>query len=369
MGNELVGQKPGLPARAAVAVLTLQLRAALRAAEQAEADAALAEDAAARELRKRLDGLLEQRRLALQAELAQAQAEAERSIAAARRAASVMLTQTPASRNGSSHGLPTVGTMVVAEAGAGVGAVAATAATAAIGDDNIDAVDPPSGPVEEAADSFEETAQPERLGGSETVADLGAVVAVAQLTDSEQVPPADDLLIGRRAEPQLDEITTEVDQIATADESPLPELADLEARATVTKEKASAIDAPEAADARQPIAVVITPADTLLEPAEPNVWAPRPPATVTAPAAQTTGNVVLDAEAFATVFATVFGTMLDEKFDRLGSRLPALAPPAPSPPAPSPPAQSFWKHARHPDVILLGLIGLIVAVVLAAWLA
>ncbi len=77
-----------------------------------------------------------------------------------------------------------------------------------------------------------------------------------------------------------------------------------------------------------------------------------------------TSNLVIDAEAFAKVFATVVATMLDERAARPGVR--AAVAPAQSP---APVKQSFWTHAKHPDVILLGLTTAIVLVVLAAWLA
>ena len=38
-------------------------------------------------------------------------------------------------------------------------------------------------------------------------------------------------------------------------------------------------------------------------------------------------------------------------------------------PLPVPVKQSFWTHARHPDVILMSLTMVIVLVILAAWLA
>lgn len=60
-------------------------------------------------------------------------------------------------------------------------------------------------------------------------------------------------------------------------------------------------------------------------------------------------------EVFATMFASVLANMLDD-------RLPVGA-------AAAPPKPSFWAHARHPDVLLLGLATVIMLVILAAWLA
>ncbi len=90
-------------------------------------------------------------------------------------------------------------------------------------------------------------------------------------------------------------------------------------------------------------------------------------------------NVVLDAEAFARAFATMFSALLDERIADARanplSRPPIALPPvivqAPAPPSvPDSPARaSFWMHARHPDVFLMGLAMVIVLVVLVAWMA
>ncbi|MCU1366777.1 MAG: hypothetical protein JWN39_2416 [Ilumatobacteraceae bacterium] len=83
-----------LPPRAGIALLTLQLRAALQEAEEAEADdAAIDHDAAREQLRARLDPLVEERRRALDDALAAARADAETRVAAAHRAATVMAAQ------------------------------------------------------------------------------------------------------------------------------------------------------------------------------------------------------------------------------------------------------------------------------------
>lgn len=79
-------------------------------------------------------------------------------------------------------------------------------------------------------------------------------------------------------------------------------------------------------------------------------------------------NVSIDADAFARVFATVFAAIVEQRVQQLPPvpYLPyAVAPAAPAVPA----KQGFWRHARHPDVLLLGIATAIVLVVLAAWLA
>jgi hypothetical protein len=69
--------------RAALAMLTLRLRAAHAEAEAAEQQIAVAEETARRELRRRLDALREQRREVLEAEVSRAQLEAAAMIEAA----------------------------------------------------------------------------------------------------------------------------------------------------------------------------------------------------------------------------------------------------------------------------------------------
>jgi hypothetical protein len=39
------------------------------------------------------------------------------------------------------------------------------------------------------------------------------------------------------------------------------------------------------------------------------------------------------------------------------------------PPMQQPQKQGFWSHARHPDVVLLGIATIIVLVIMVAWLS
>ena len=88
-GTVAVKVTASLPPRAAIALLTLQLRAALQEAQSAEAEEADADHDAAREqLRARLEPLMAERRQALDAALAQARSEASASVAQAHRTAS-----------------------------------------------------------------------------------------------------------------------------------------------------------------------------------------------------------------------------------------------------------------------------------------
>jgi multidrug efflux pump subunit AcrA (membrane-fusion protein) len=73
-----------------------------------------------------------------------------------------------------------------------------------------------------------------------------------------------------------------------------------------------------------------------------------------APWGAPTVNIVIDAEAFARVIATVLGEHL-----AAGSVGTAAV---------APPPQPSLKHARHLDVLLVGIATLIVLVILAAWI-
>ncbi|MEK7422261.1 MAG: hypothetical protein AAB131_00335 [Actinomycetota bacterium] len=88
MSNDLLPNgKAALPPRAAIGLLTLELRALLR--EESAAAAAPPFD----ELRAKLEPLVEQRRAELDAELEQARAASAAAVVAARRAASVIVAQ------------------------------------------------------------------------------------------------------------------------------------------------------------------------------------------------------------------------------------------------------------------------------------
>lgn len=85
---------PSLPPRAGIALLTLQLRAALNEAAEAESAGSADHDAARDQLRARLHPLLDERRRALDQALFEAQAHAHAKVAAAHRAAAVLAIQT-----------------------------------------------------------------------------------------------------------------------------------------------------------------------------------------------------------------------------------------------------------------------------------
>lgn len=257
LGEELSWDAPPAPAQPRVALLKLQLRAALREAAEAEAaEAAIDIDAAVAELRGRLEPLFDERRASLAESLAGEHRRAEAAVAAARRAAAVMLAQAAAAP-----------------------------------------VDVP-------------------------------VVAPAAQVDVPIVEPVD---VPLAAEPVVE---------------PLPPLADI-------------FDLP------------------LIPEVDPGTndeirWAAQLPP----PAAGGGTNLVIDAEGFARLLASMVAGLVDERL-RAGGMAPTPQyqpqpyqyglPVAPAPAAPVE-KRSFWKHAWHADVVLLGISTVIVLVVLAAWL-
>lgn len=121
----------------------------------------------------------------------------------------------------------------------------------------------------------------------------------------------------------------------------------------------------------EPMPVVETPV------VEPMVIAtPQLPAVVASRPEPQEIKVSIDADAFARVFATVFATLVEQR----NVAQPMGQPYAPGAyvqnpammyaPAPQAPVerQSFWSHARHPDVLLMSLATAIVMVVVVAWL-
>jgi len=95
---------------------------------------------------------------------------------------------------------------------------------------------------------------------------------------------------------------------------------------------------------------------------------PLPVPTNASHAQLATTNVGIDAEAFAQAFASAFAALLDERGASWavgGPGMPAISAPS----GPAVPKPSFWTHARHPDVVLIGLAMIIMMIVVAAWLA
>ncbi|MDP2292123.1 MAG: hypothetical protein Q8M22_13110 [Actinomycetota bacterium] len=275
-----------LSPRAGIALLTLQLRAAMQEAAEAEADAVAVDLDAARDLlRARLAPMLDERRRALDDTLAATRTEAARAVAAAHRAASVIV----------AHARP---------------------------------VELPLPEIVDAPPPLPEPA-------ADPVVEESAFEVEPAVDADDDVEPAAETVVEAVADPQ-----------------PMPEQ-ELDATLVAAFE-ADLAPEPEPDEEPEP------------EPAPAAVVAPlvAPLTAPVVPAAPVT--VVIDAEAFARVFATVFASIMDDRQRTPGwSTAPQVFVPAP----PSTPAkQSFWTHARHPDVLLMGVATVIVLVVLAAWL-
>jgi hypothetical protein len=93
---------------------------------------------------------------------------------------------------------------------------------------------------------------------------------------------------------------------------------------------------------------------------------PAPAALAVVASNQAPINVTIDADAFARVFATVFASLIEHRLVDQPTQM--YMRPMMEAPAPVQPKQGFWSHARHPDVLLMGIATIIVLVVLAAWL-
>lgn len=300
LGEELSWDAPPAPAQPRVALLKLQLRAALREAAEAEAaEAAIDIDAAVAELRGRLEPLFDERRASLAESLAGEHRRAEAAVAAARRAAAVMLAQAAAAP----VDVP----------------VAAPAAPL-----DVPIVEPLDVPVAAPA-------APVEVPVVEPL-DVPVVEPVAVQVDVPIVEPVD--------------VPVDVPLAAEPVVEPLPPLADI-------------FDLP------------------LIPEVDPGTndeirWAAQLPP----PAAGGGTNLVIDAEGFARLLASMVAGLVDERL-RAGGMAPTPQyqpqpyqyglPVAPAPAAPVE-KRSFWKHAWHADVVLLGISTVIVLVVLAAWL-
>jgi len=341
LGEELSWDALPAPAQPRVALLKLQLRAALREAAEAEAaEAAIDIDAAVAELRGRVEPLFDERRASLAELLAGEQRRAEAAVAGARRAAAVMLAQAA----------PT-------PAAASAAPVAPLVEVPVMEPVDVPVMEPVDVPVMEPVD----------VPVMEPVAaliDLPFMEPVEMPVDVPVMEPVAALI----DLPFMEPVAVPVDVPIAAEPlvEPLPPLADI-------------FDVP------------------LIPEVDPGTsdeirWAAQPPP----PAAIGGTNLVVDAEGFARLLATMVAGMVDERL-RAGGVVPApqyqpqqyqqlpyqpqqyqqlpyqpqpyqyVVPVAPSPAAPVE-KRSLWKHAWHLDVVLLGISTVIVLVVLAAWL-
>ena len=338
------------------AMLTLQLRAAVQEAVQAEATLGN-RDSARDELRGRLAVLVDRRQSDMAAELAAERHAAERLVEAARQQAAV-----------------------IAEASALI-----ASANSAL----VEAVVPP------------DTATPVlngRARGAMLALQLRTAMQEANACEASESRQREASESRQRQASAVEQLRRELEDGLTrarADAATLVDAARVEAAALIAAAEGDIVETAavpaftwsdvawshvEVADVVEPVQVeAVDVADIEVEDVEAaEIVGPVVAASGSAaPPDQTPVNVVIDAEAFARVFATVFATMFDERVAGRGAHLQ----PAPYPtqmysvgqfalpqPASAPVKQSFWSHAKHVDVLLLSAAMVIVLVVLAAWL-
>lgn len=135
----------------------------------------------------------------------------------------------------------------------------------------------------------------------------------------------------------------------------------------------STIEAPSVEVTEPVVRVTVVEASIAAPVADPIVYAPYLPvrqlslsSLAEAPDQTPTFNIVIDPEAFAQAFAASFAELFEAHVGSIANALPTwFAQPAPAEKTTT--KASFWTHARHPDVLLIGLSMVIVLVVLAAW--
>lgn len=314
MGMRRVGEPANatLSPRANIALLTLQLRASLRDAEEAErAERVWDGEAAASELRERLEPMVREQRRTFELELWQARAaatarvDAVRDELAARRATEA-----------AAHEAETTVAEIVELDDAAIEVDPEMVSDVAVPD--VDA------PAASTVDLDATTAVP--------VSDPSEADAVEPDLPDDAVPHESPHVVGSSRE----EVTGTRDDSGAAWSRPAPESA-----GTLTADDVRSI-VDEAIDrfaARQ---------------------------------AASQPSSGMDPEAFSRAFAAAFGAafsaMLDERVAALNAG-PAVAPPwvryAPQPPVEI--KKSFWTNMWHADVMLSVLAAVIVLVVLIAW--
>jgi hypothetical protein len=320
-----------LPPRAAVALLTLQLRGLEREIAEAERAAAAVDPAATRdELRAKLAGIVDERRRALAAELEAARVEAAGAIAAAHAEAAraevastaLLVDQAPTfdAPTGAPTDVPTDdGSTAVPES-------PAPSALAAPAVGLVDRIDP-----DEVEVVFDAPIEPAPVDPP----DVARVVTVP--VGAAPVPP-----------PPVDRSPTDPSPTDPWPTEVLPITPTIAVAATGAGWAAPAADATrfdEPAD-------LDTPRTTSLA------------GLVTAVDGDTRAvNVVIDAESFARAFAAAIAPVIEAR-----AQQPPVIPESYFRALPSAPAKKgFWSHAWHPDVLLSLLAMIIVLVVLVAW--
>ena len=391
-----------LSPRAAIALLSLQLRAALHEATELEAEAdAIDVDAALWQLRSRLTPLIEDRRRALEAEaaterelaaerIAAAHVEAERIIAEghlesdavdsddedleAREDVTAVDGWARSDVDGDDaavppadaeadvlHDVDPVGVDDVTEVDDAVeldDAIEVTEHRADVVDDAVEMADgveiPDAVQVDDVIEFAEvvDVDEPVALVEVDEPVDLVEVAGTAQADDALDDLKVTDPVLAVGADPLLDwafvdDIATTTTTTTSVDES-------------VSNWPSTPMPPPppkHPGTLRMPL---IDPPSVQPMEGDVDVWKP------TAPGSRSDGpsatHVTIDAEAFARAFAAAIGPLVEAR------QAQNFQPPMGwVPPQATPAKRSFWAHAWHPDVLLSGLAMVIVVIVLIAW--
>jgi hypothetical protein len=361
-----VGIRPDpvtLAARANVARLTLQVRAALRQAEQLEAaEQEYDDDIAAQQLRARLAPRILGRRRALDDELASVRAEAAAAVADAHNRAAAIIAQ----RNrvatwaddipgwtDESIDHPSRGRCVGSEHhewSDALGIDARQESWVASPDEAVDQVEPTIERVAGDRGGDDPSVEP---AVDEPIAEVPAALQPCATdqgwAESVVAEPEPEQAEAAIVDPVAETMSLEVDPVAVVEATVSPTVAEPVDRSIVSPaESADRTDPFDGESLREMIAAAVKQA---LVDARPQ---PEPP------------RAGLDAESLAQVLAVVMATTLDHRLAALPVGTPqpwTMQPVAPTMPV----KKSFWADSWHADVLLSVLAMIIVLVVLVAW--
>jgi hypothetical protein len=299
-----------LSPRAAIAVLSLQLRSTVQAAIDAEAEAdAVDANAALWQLRSRLAPLIEDRRRALEDEVAAERERAAEQIAAAHAESDRLVA-------------------AAVEAAAARRAADVAAAERRAAEDAARAEELAAAQLAEASAELVEPAGHELSPPAVEPLDPPLVPIVPIVPGGQHEPGA--------ATSLFDDPMSEWAPQPALDPAPDPE----------------------------PIALLRPPVTMPMPRVGPDT--PVLPTAAAAPAPvvgdRPAMHVVIDAESFATAFATALAPFMEGR-----QQAPYQPPPGWAAQQAPAPKKSFWSHAWHPDVLLSGLAMVIVIIVLIAW--
>lgn len=343
-----------LSPRAAIALLTLQLRSTVQEAVEAEAAVdAIDVDGALWQLRSRLTPLIDDRRRALDEEVAQERARAAEAIAAAHAEADRI-------------------TSAAMEAAAARAMAERAAAELARRDAEWQSLvaAPPVEPDLPAPDAVPLAERPflDETPLIETLRFESPLIEAAPRGAPLVEPPVDESDV--TAAPPVAMVPA-VSELPQVEEAP-PELFDQAVFWGPEPDELS----DEFEDVPQPDATA--PPATLPPPLPPTLAAHTMVQPTTDPAPDdellarsvergddAAMRITLDADSFARAFAAAMAPILEAREQQAPQYV--LPPAAYMQPQAPPPKRSFWAHAWHPDVLLSGLAMVIVIIVLVAW--